>query len=734
VDPVNVVDRPNRAPGSRERRGGGPETTGSGERLLHLLAATGIAVSQPLYDVMQRNPEFAIAHRLGAWDLVAVAASLSLGPALAIWLPLAGVALRHRRAAWWCQCAAVGALLGTVPLALLRHTSAPLAARLALLALSAFLAALAYHRNRPLRGLLAAVSVGAIAFPALFLWQVRPRPAVDRAPAAVAGPAIAAPATWSGRGPRPPVVLIVLDELPLASLLADVDTIDAARFPNFAALAARSYWFRRATAVAQSTSMALPPIVTGRYPSGKTPPTAEGHPDNLFTWLQGRYALHVVETTTALCGPACRGVTEAVSPGSAPGPGAGERLRRTAADLTAVFLAGRLPQLGPVVTEGWSDYWSTGPRGASVSATRGAGTRSGETADPLAGFLDALATTPRQTLHFLHLPLPHVPWQFLPDGRTYRRKVGDAVHGLRIDGRWGADEWEVTQGQQRHLLQLQYVDRLLGRLVRQLEELDLFDESLIIVTADHGAAFRAGDRRRVLTDTNLAEIAHVPLLIKVPGQVEGRRDDRNVETVDIAPTVAERIGLRLRGPLDGRSVFAEPRLASTPKTIFRSWLHGGAGEPWHFSAARLDATRESVERENRRFPEPSLYVVGAHRGLLGRAVAELARRPVEPRAGATATLEAPHAFDDVDPEATRLPVHVMGRLDLARPAESQQHLALVLDGVVRAESRTYCTLPASRLRFTALLDPAALHRGRQRLEIFLVDAAGELTPVPIAGQ
>ena len=64
-------------------------------------------------------------------------------------------------------------------------------------------------------------------------------------------------------------------------------------------------------------------------------------------------------------------------------------------------------------------------------------------------------------------------------------------------------------------LQLGYADRVLGRLVAHLRETGLYDKALLVVTADHGISFRAGEKRRPLSDANLQDIAYVPLFVKL---------------------------------------------------------------------------------------------------------------------------------------------------------------------------------------------------------------------------
>ena len=72
-------------------------------------------------------------------------------------------------------------------------------------------------------------------------------------------------------GSPAPVVMVVLDELPLESLLDADGGIDAELFPNLAALADDSHWFRNTTTVSTSTWHAVPAIMTGQMPAGRQP-------------------------------------------------------------------------------------------------------------------------------------------------------------------------------------------------------------------------------------------------------------------------------------------------------------------------------------------------------------------------------------------------------------------------------------------------------------------------------
>ena len=59
-------------------------------------------------------------------------------------------------------------------------------------------------------------------------------------------------------GDPAPVLLVVMDEFPVASLLDDDDRIDPEQFPNLALLAQDATWYRNTTGVSPTTPEAVP--------------------------------------------------------------------------------------------------------------------------------------------------------------------------------------------------------------------------------------------------------------------------------------------------------------------------------------------------------------------------------------------------------------------------------------------------------------------------------------------
>ena len=128
-------------------------------------------------------------------------------------------------------------------------------------------------------------------------------------------------------------------------------------------------------------------------------------------------------------------------------------------------------------------------------------------------FLRTIQPTQQPTLFYLHSLLPHAHYSYLPSGQVYSLDYG--LNGLTKET-WSGDEWATTQSYQRYLLQVGFVDTLVGQLIARLKAADLYEKSLIVVTADHGVSFRPHDNRRSITKTNFADIMAVPLFIKAP--------------------------------------------------------------------------------------------------------------------------------------------------------------------------------------------------------------------------
>ena len=333
--------------------------------------------------------------------------------------------------------------------------------------------------------------------------------------------------------------MVVFDELPLTSLMGPGGRIDAGRYPSFAGLARTATWYRGATAVHDSTALALPAMLDGRYPK---------------RGLRSDVDLASGEPVHA-----------------AGGQPRGERLRGGHRAL---------PDEPLRAAEGTA---SSHLGGGKVRRFR--------------DFVRSIQPRERRTLWFKHVLLPHVPWQFYPSGRHYRRHAPEPIPGLNGPEGFG-DPWLVKVSYQRHLLQLGLADRLLGELLGRVRRLGLFRDALVVVVADHGIGFHVGVERRTVTPGNVEDLAPVPLLVKLPGQRRGRITDAHVETIDVLPTILDVARVRTTSE-DGRPLAARPgcRAADRVRIFHRvgTRLNTIGGE-YSFDPAELARRRQAAVR------------------------------------------------------------------------------------------------------------------------------------------
>ena len=242
-------------------------------------------------------------------------------------------------------------------------------------------------------------------------------------------------------------------------------------------------------------------------------------------------------------------------------------------------------------------------------------------------------------LYVAHIMLPHVPYQYLPSGRTYefplaasQQQSPNMTHGIvglvRHRERWVDDDWAVSQAAQRYLLQVEFLDRLVGRLVAHLEQVGMYDDTLIVITADHGVSFRPGDLRREVTESNHVDILSIPLLIKAPHQPRGAISDRNVQSADIVPTIYDLLGVDVPWRLDGVSALDEskPPPAEKGLTPEESWA-----QRQKFDAAlpeKSETCRHLERLVGRRGDAYDLFALGPNADMVGRAVEEFSQGEV----------------------------------------------------------------------------------------------------------
>ncbi len=682
----------------------------------HLAVLSAFALAQPLFDLFSKNAEFFAVRRSSPLEIVGFALAVTFLPPLAMLAVEAVARLASPVLQRALHLVFVAGLTGLIAIQLVKRAGDQSSALVIALAAAVGIAvALLYLRVAPARSFLTILSPSPVVFLALFLLAspieklVLPED-VDAAVTDVSA--------------RAPVVMIVFDEFPDFSLMNRSEKIDADRFPNFARLARHSTWFRNATTVSHTTTKAVPAIMTGIRPRPDKLPIFADHPDNIFRLLGGSYRMNVVESQTALCPKQLCGDDRPrlTSTGTQP------KEASLFSDASYVYLhliaPPRLEERLPSVSTAWENFGNEGGTQTSISLSGDSRTPTGhpELWDDRGGavraFISSIRRTTAPSLNFAHILLPHGPYQYLPSGRQY--VLGNMVALGRDGDSWGHQTHLVAQAYERYLYQLEYTDRLLGRLLSRLKAIEVYDKALIVVTADHGVSFRPGDRRRGPTRTNIQDVAYVPFFLKRPDQRQAVIVDDHVETVDILPTLADALGITIPWDVDGRSGFGDKHRARVNVSGFVRPV-----------AAVLEAREKALRRQIRLFGTgatmPVLFGIGPARSILGRS---LSRLRVVGAGPASAEIDSkPLALLRSLPRGSRFyPSQVTGKvsgLGAGRP------VAIAVNGRIAGTSTTINS--AGAIRFSILVPEELLHTGRNPVRVFAVSRTGAgITLTPLA--
>ena len=327
------------------------------------------------------------------------------------------------------------------------------------------------------------------------------------------------------------------DRQPPDILLLVVDCLRADRLtgsfsrpatPRLDELAKEGIRFTRAFSQTNWTRPSIPSYLTGLYPSEH----------GLTSLLEGQQA----------------NVTEALSPQA-------ETLAETLGELGyASSMIGDQHQLAPRfgLSQGFDHYNHKGSKAESIHF----------------GALEWLASSERPFFTYLHYLELH--WPYCPPEAT-RGRFSAGWEGrefcfqwrkLRNDLRSGAvvlSPEETAAMSARYDEELLALDARLGKLFEELRARGLWDETLVILTSDHGEEFF--EHGGMGHGTSLHdELIAVPLIVKPPtswGAAIGVDIDALVELRDLAPTILDAAGAANKG--SGRSLlpyfFGEAPLA-----------------------------------------------------------------------------------------------------------------------------------------------------------------------------
>jgi arylsulfatase A-like enzyme len=195
---------------------------------------------------------------------------------------------------------------------------------------------------------------------------------------------------------------------------------------------------------------------------------------------------------------------------------------------------------------------------------------------------EVLAAGHKPIFLWVHVFAPHEPYlspepymgSLLPRGTAdtlHDLMVRDPIAGLFDSRRQG----RVDQMRLRYDENIMWVDQEVGAFLAELDESGVTRDGVVMITADHGESFEKNWRGHSGPMLH-KPLLHVPLVVRLPGQTEGKRIASNAEQVDLLPTVLDLLGMEKPTWADGESLLPmmrEGTLSTKPKfaaSVYRS--------------------------------------------------------------------------------------------------------------------------------------------------------------------
>jgi arylsulfatase A-like enzyme/Flp pilus assembly protein TadD len=165
--------------------------------------------------------------------------------------------------------------------------------------------------------------------------------------------------------------------------------------------------------------------------------------------------------------------------------------------------------------------------------------------------------------------------------------------------------------------EIAFADESFGTLRRHLEDLGVWDDTIVVFTADHGEGL--GEHEETTHSMLLYDsTVHVPLIVRVPGAEGNRVVEESVGTVDILPTVLDLVGVDIPAGVQGRSLAPALVRGATlePRPLYAETLSPRLSHRWGELRALVFDGRKYVFG-----PRPELFDLAADPRELSNLVA-----------------------------------------------------------------------------------------------------------------
>ncbi len=147
----------------------------------------------------------------------------------------------------------------------------------------------------------------------------------------------------------------------------------------------------------------------------------------------------------------------------------------------------------------------------------------------------------------------------------------------------GFDGWRDAV--HAYLACISFLDAQIGRILDALEASPYADNTIVVILSDHG--YHVGEKNLIQKHSLWERSTHVPLLVKLPGQMTGQVSSRPVGLIDLYPTLTELADLPEPPRYEGRSLvplLEEPDLEWSHPVLTNNGTgnHAASTEDWRY--------------------------------------------------------------------------------------------------------------------------------------------------------
>ena len=174
---------------------------------------------------------------------------------------------------------------------------------------------------------------------------------------------------------------------------------------------------------------------------------------------------------------------------------------------------------------------------------------------------------------------PAVP--YVPVGK--REPVSRRMYDVYDRDEYRVTEQHVRAARRGYYSMITYSDRLMGQVLQTLEETGLAEDTIVVVSADHGDML--GERGLWYKMNFFEHSTRVPMIIHAPRALRARSVAENVSLIDLLPTfcdiATEGKGIEYAAPVDGASLMglASGSAKGWSDTVFGEYMAEGTFQP-----------------------------------------------------------------------------------------------------------------------------------------------------------